>query len=180
MMWFTKKLGRNKRMSTHIGHLDSLFHQLTKIQGSDEANENGQKKDLTITGDIFKFCILLASITEVREYDAVIEAIRGVSDGDGESRNRAVNNRFLESYNEKHPGSGSTLTTNKTTIRVEITGMDSQSELRLQKMTRATSRVINATKSVNMQMGADRNKRQKENAVSRKAMARKENAAHRG
>jgi gag-polypeptide of LTR copia-type len=26
----TKKLGRNERMSTHIGHLDSLFHQLTK------------------------------------------------------------------------------------------------------------------------------------------------------
>jgi gag-polypeptide of LTR copia-type len=34
----TKKLGRNERMSTHIGHLDSLFHQLTNIQGSDEAN----------------------------------------------------------------------------------------------------------------------------------------------
>jgi gag-polypeptide of LTR copia-type len=35
----TKKLGRNERMSTHIGHLDSLFHQLTNIQDSDEANE---------------------------------------------------------------------------------------------------------------------------------------------
>jgi hypothetical protein len=46
---------------------DSLFHQLTNIQGSDEANENGQKKDLTITGDIFKICMLLASITEVGE-----------------------------------------------------------------------------------------------------------------
>jgi gag-polypeptide of LTR copia-type len=79
----TKKLGRNKRMSTHIGHLDSLFHQQTNIQGSDEANENGQKKDLTIDGDIFKMCMLLPSITKVGEYDAVIEAIRGVSDEDG-------------------------------------------------------------------------------------------------
>jgi hypothetical protein len=50
----TKKLGGNKRMSTHIGHLDSLFHQLTNIQGSDEATENGPKKDLTFSGDIFK------------------------------------------------------------------------------------------------------------------------------
>jgi gag-polypeptide of LTR copia-type len=39
----TMKLGRNERMSTHIGHLESLYHQLTNIQGSDEANENGQK-----------------------------------------------------------------------------------------------------------------------------------------
>jgi hypothetical protein len=77
----TKKLGRNERMSTHIGHSDGLFHQLTNTQGSDEAKENGQKKDLTITGDTYKICMPLASITEVGEYD--------------------------ESYNEKHPGGGS-------------------------------------------------------------------------
>jgi hypothetical protein len=35
-----------------LGICTTLFHQLTKIQGSDEANENGQKKDLTISGDI--------------------------------------------------------------------------------------------------------------------------------
>jgi hypothetical protein len=32
---------------------------LIYIQGSDEANENCQKKDLTISGVIFKYCILL-------------------------------------------------------------------------------------------------------------------------
>jgi gag-polypeptide of LTR copia-type/Zinc knuckle len=101
----TKKLGRNERMSTHIGHLDSLLHQLTNIQGSDEANENGQKKDLTITGDIFKICMPQASIAKVGEYDAVFKAIRGVSDG--AASYRAVKSRLLESYNEKHPGSGS-------------------------------------------------------------------------
>jgi gag-polypeptide of LTR copia-type len=94
-------------MSTNIGHLDSLFYQLTNIQGRDEANENGLKKDLTITGDIFKICMLLVSITEVGEYDAVIEAIRGVSDEGGATSYRAVKNRLLESYNEKDPGSGS-------------------------------------------------------------------------
>jgi hypothetical protein len=51
-------------MATHIGHLDRPFHQLTNIQGRDEANENGQKKDLILTGDIFKICRLLASITK--------------------------------------------------------------------------------------------------------------------
>jgi hypothetical protein len=55
----TKKLSRNERLSPHIGHLDSLFHQLIYNQGSDEANEYCQKKDLTISGVIFKHCILL-------------------------------------------------------------------------------------------------------------------------
>jgi hypothetical protein len=148
-------------MSTNIGHLDSLFYQLTNIQGSDEVNENGLKKDLTITGDIFKICMLLASITEVGEYDAVTEDIRGVSDEGGATSYRAVKNRLLESYHEKHPGSRQFLTTNEITIMVEITGMDSQSELRLQKMTRATSRVITTTKSFTMQMSVDRNKRER-------------------
>jgi hypothetical protein len=41
----TKKLGRNERMSNHIGRLDNLFHQLTNVQGAD--GQGG--KDLTIT-----------------------------------------------------------------------------------------------------------------------------------
>jgi gag-polypeptide of LTR copia-type len=53
----TKKLGRNERMSTHIGHLNSLFHQLTNIPGNDEGKDC-TRKDLTITGDIFKICML--------------------------------------------------------------------------------------------------------------------------
>jgi hypothetical protein len=36
----TKKLGRNERMSTHIGHLDSLFHQSANIQGNDEGKDD--------------------------------------------------------------------------------------------------------------------------------------------
>jgi gag-polypeptide of LTR copia-type len=57
----TKKLGRYERMVTHIGHLEGwwgLFHQLTNIQGTNEGID-GKRKDLTITGDIFK-CMLLA------------------------------------------------------------------------------------------------------------------------
>jgi uncharacterized protein YjhX (UPF0386 family) len=51
--------------------------------------------------------MLLASISDVGEYDAVIEAIRGVSDEDGASNYRAVKNRLLESFSEKHPEEGS-------------------------------------------------------------------------
>jgi hypothetical protein len=94
----TKELGRNERMSNHIGHLDNLFHQLTDVQGAD--GQGG--KDLTITGDIFKICMLLASISDVGEYDAVTEAIRRVSDEDGTSNYRAVKNRLLESYQGKN------------------------------------------------------------------------------
>jgi hypothetical protein len=60
------------------------------------------------------------------------------------------------------PGAGQFLTTIEITIIVEITGMDSQSQLRLQKMTRAASRATTAIKPVTMQMSADRNKREKE------------------
>jgi hypothetical protein len=88
----TKKLGgRNERMSTHIGHLDSLFHQLTYMQGNNEGIV-GKRKDLTITGDIFKICMLLASISDVGAYDAVVEAIRGVSDEGRATNYRAVKN----------------------------------------------------------------------------------------
>jgi hypothetical protein len=51
--------------------------------------------------------MLLASISDVREYDAVIEAIRGISDEDGATNYRAVKNRLLESFSEKHPEKGS-------------------------------------------------------------------------
>jgi gag-polypeptide of LTR copia-type len=102
----TKKLGRNERMSTHIGHLDSLFHQLTNIQGKNEGID-GKRKDLSIPGDFFQICMLLASISDVGEYDAVIEAIRGVSDEDGAPSHGAVKNRLLESFSEKHPEKGS-------------------------------------------------------------------------
>jgi Zinc knuckle len=79
------------------------------VQGAD--GQGG--KDLTITGDIFKICMLLASISDVGEYDAVIEAIRGVSDEDGTSNYRAVKNRLLESYQEKHTLRGSASTSNR-------------------------------------------------------------------
>jgi gag-polypeptide of LTR copia-type len=102
----TKKLGRSERMSTHIGHLDSLFLELTNIQGKNEGID-GKSKDLTVTGDFFQICMLLASISDVGEYDAVIEAIRGVSDEDGATNHRAVKNRLLESFSEKHPEKGS-------------------------------------------------------------------------
>jgi gag-polypeptide of LTR copia-type len=105
----TKKLGRNERMSNHIGHLDTLFHRLTNVEGAD--GQGG--KDLTITGDIFKICVLLASISDVGEYDAVIEAIRGVSDKDGTSHYRAVKNRLLESYQEKHSLRGTASTSHR-------------------------------------------------------------------
>jgi hypothetical protein len=59
------------------------------------------------------------------------------------------------------PGVGQFLTTHEIATMVEITGMDSQSELRLKKMTRATSRVITATKSVTMQMSVDRKNMEK-------------------
>jgi hypothetical protein len=75
------------------------------------------------------------------------------------------------------PGVGQFLTTNEITIMVEITGMDSQSEVRLQQMTRATSRVITATKSVTMQMSTDRNKREKDKAGTRDGKVRKENSS---
>jgi Zinc knuckle len=88
------------------GHLDSLFHQVINIQGNNEGIV-GKRKDLTITGDLFKICMLLASISDVGEYDAVLEAIRGVSDEDGATNNRAVKNRLLGSFSEKHPGTGS-------------------------------------------------------------------------
>jgi hypothetical protein len=99
----TKMLGRNERMSNHIGHVNNFFHQLTNVQGAD--GQGGM--NLTITGDIFKICTLLSSISDVGDYDAVIEAIRGVSDKDGTSNDRAVKNRLLESYQEKHSLRGS-------------------------------------------------------------------------
>jgi hypothetical protein len=56
----TKKLGRNERMSNHIGHLDNLFHQLTNVQGA--GGQGG--KDLTITGDISRsVCFSHQSLT---------------------------------------------------------------------------------------------------------------------
>jgi hypothetical protein len=51
--------------------------------------------------------MLLASISDVGENDAVIEAIRGVSDEDGATNYRAVKNRLLELFSEKHPEKGS-------------------------------------------------------------------------
>jgi hypothetical protein len=102
----TKKLGRNESMSNDIGHLDNPFHQLTNVKGAD--GQGG--KDLTITGDIFKICMLLASISDLGEYDAVIEAIRGVSEEDGTSNYRAVKNRLLASYQKKHSLRGSAST----------------------------------------------------------------------
>jgi hypothetical protein len=51
--------------------------------------------------------MLLASISDVGEYDAVIEAIRGVSDEGGATNYRAVKNRLLESFSEKHLEKGS-------------------------------------------------------------------------
>jgi gag-polypeptide of LTR copia-type len=102
----TKTVGRNGRTSDHIGHVNNRFHQLTNVQGAD--GQGG--KDLTITGDIFKICMLLASISAVGEYDAIIEAIRGVSDEYGTSNYRAVKNRLLDSYQEKHSLRGSAST----------------------------------------------------------------------
>jgi hypothetical protein len=86
--------------------LDSLFHQLTNIQGSNEGID-GKRKDLLISGNILKICMLLASVSDVGKYDAVIEATRGVSDGDGATNYRAVKNRLLESLSEKHSEKGS-------------------------------------------------------------------------
>jgi Zinc knuckle len=57
--------------------------------------------------------MLLASISDVGEYDAVIEAIRGASDEDGTSKYRAVKNRLLESYQEKHSSRGSASTSHR-------------------------------------------------------------------
>jgi len=70
----SKKLGKHEQMANHIGHLDALYVQLSAIQLSDTS------KDLSITSDIFKICMLLSSVSDLGEYDAVIEAIRGVSD----------------------------------------------------------------------------------------------------
>jgi Zinc knuckle len=65
------------------------------------------RRDLTITGDIFKTCMLLASISDGGEYEAVIEAIRGVPDEDGATNYKAVKNRLLGSFSDKHPEKGS-------------------------------------------------------------------------
>jgi hypothetical protein len=102
MAWLPRSSEEMSAWRHIIGHLDSLFHQLTNIQGTNEGID-GKRKDLTIAGDIFKVCMLLASISDVGEYDAVIEAIRGVSDEDGATNYRAVKNRLVESFREKHP-----------------------------------------------------------------------------
>jgi hypothetical protein len=51
--------------------------------------------------------MLLVSISDVGEYDAVVEAIRGVSDDDEGTNNRPLKNQLLESFSEKHPAKGS-------------------------------------------------------------------------
>lgn len=107
----TKKLGSDEDMAKHIGKLDSGFHQLSDVQHRRSIATAGRVVDegrnLTVTEDIFKSCMLLASISEIGEYEAVIESIRGVSDEEGTTHNatsyRAVKNRLLESYTEKHP-----------------------------------------------------------------------------
>ena len=96
----TKKLGRNEQMANHLMYMNEIYVQLSAIQASNT------DKDLTVTGDVFKICMLLASLSDIGEYNAVIEAIRGVSDNNTASDYRAVQNRLLESYKEKHPGKG--------------------------------------------------------------------------
>jgi hypothetical protein len=68
--------------------------------------------------------MLLASISDVGEYDAVIEAIRGVSDEDGASNYRAVKNRLLESFSENIPRRDQSLEAN--VFNLYITNMESQ------------------------------------------------------
>jgi hypothetical protein len=90
----TKKLSPNQRMVNRIERMDNIFHEHTNAQGA--YVHDG--KELTITGDAFKIGMLRATTSDVGEYDTVLEAIRGVSDEDGATNNRASQNRLPESY----------------------------------------------------------------------------------
>jgi hypothetical protein len=96
--------------------------------------------------------MLLASISDVGEYDAVIEAIRGVSDEDGATNYRAVKNRLLELFSEKLPEKGSILEAN--VFNLDITNMESQYGLRWPAMTRIASRATTVAKTAIMQVTA--------------------------